>query len=419
MRNNRLRISLREIIYIFAALLVFFEIYLMKPISAIKFVDELLAVLCLVKILLDALRKRLDRNQIYMLLLMLLLLGIGLVSNYRSMLQENPKAISTDVGNTFKVFVTYIGATLFLKPVKDKKFIIKTLATVMRLFVVVLFAGLLLHLAGIVPMGRDVRYGIPSYQFINDGAAQLSMIFVSVFIILVADMRYDRHRRQLKFLFLVVAAIVWAFTLRTRAFLYIAIFFVLYWLLVVKEKQIKMNWKTILLMGVFLLIFSLDQIDTYFGENKTARYWFVYYGIRTMNRYFPFGAGFSCYGTDAAVKYYALLYMYYGFYNIWGLSPQKPYFAHDTYWPAIMAQFGYFGLVTVVLIVVRWVKDILSRTKGNKYSYLAGFFVVVTQVASSAAEATFFHFVTAGICFIIPILFEDSTSEVRLQQPST
>ena len=309
MRNNRLRISLREIIYIFAALLVFFEIYLMKPISAIKFVDELLAVLCLVKILLDALRKRLDRNQIYMLLLMLLLLGIGLVSNYRSMLQENPKAIITDVGNTFKVFVTYIGATLFLKPVKDKKFIIKTLATVMRLFVVVLFAGLLLHLAGIVPMGNDVRYGIPSYQFINDGAAQLSMIFVSVFIILVADMRYDRHRRQLKFLFLVVAAIVWAFTLRTRAFLYIAIFFVLYWLLAVKEKQIKMNWKTILLMGVFLLIFSLDQIDTYFGENKTARYWLLHYGFSTMNRYFPFGAGFSCYGTDAAAKYYALLYM--------------------------------------------------------------------------------------------------------------
>jgi hypothetical protein len=84
-----------------------------------------------------------------------------------------------------------------------------------------------------------------------------------------------------------------------------------------------------------------------------------------------------------------------------------------------MGQFGYFGLSTVVLIVVRWVKDILSRTKGNKYSYLAGFFVVVTQVASSAAEATFFHFVTVGICFIIPILFEDSTSEVRLQQPST
>lgn len=419
MRNNRLRISLREIIYIFAALLVFFEIYLMKPISAIKFVDELLAVLCLVKILLDAFRKRLDRNQIYMLLLMLLLLGIGLVSNYRSMLQENPKAIVTDVGNTFKVFVTYIGATLFLKPVKDKKFIIKTLATVMRLFVVVLFAGLLLHLAGIVPMGRDVRYGIPSYQFINDGAAQLSMIFVSVFIILVADMRYDRHRRQLKFLFIVVAAIVWAFTLRTRAFLYIVIFFALYWLLVVKEKQIKMNWKTILLMGVFLLIFSLDQIDTYFGENKTARYWLLHYGFRTMNRYFPFGAGFSCYGTDAAAKYYALLYMYYGFYNIWGLSPSYSPFARDNYWPAIMGQFGYFGLITVVLIVVRWVKDILSRTKGNKYSYLAGFFVVVTQVASSAAEATFFHFVTVGICFIIPILFEDSTSEVRLQQPST
>lgn len=410
MRNNRARISLRELVYIVAALLVFFQIYLLKPIGVMKYVDELLAVLCLAKILLDAFRKRLDRNQIYMLLLMLLLLGIGLVSNYYTKLQENPEAIVTDVGNTFKVFVTYIGATQYLKPVKDKKRIIKVLATVMRLFVVVLFCGLILHLSGLFVMGNDVRYGIPSYQFLNDGAAQLSMIFISLFVILVADMRYDRHKRQLKFLMIVLAAIVWAFTLRTRAFLYIAMFFALYWLLVVKEKQIKLNWKTVLLLGIFLLVFSLDQIDTYFGENKTARYWFVYFGIYTMNRYFPFGAGFACYGTDAAVKYYARLYIRYGFPKIWGLSPDKPYFAHDTYWPAIMAQFGYIGLVTVVLIVIRWVKDILNRTKNNKYTYLAGLFVVVTQIASSAAEATFFHFVTVGLCFILPVLF-DADSE--------
>jgi hypothetical protein len=404
-------------LYIFAALLVYFEIYLMKPIRVFGYVDELLTVLCLAKILLDAFKKRLDRNQTYMLLLMLLLLGIGLVSNYYTKLQENPEAIFTDVGNTFKVFVTYIGATLYLKPVKDKKRIIKTMASVMRLFVVVLFGGLLLHLSGLYAMGNDVRYGIPSYQFINDGAAQLSVMFFSMLVILVADMRYDRHKRQLKMLFIIIAAIVWAFTLRTRAFLYIAIFFALYWLLVVKEKQIKLNWKTILLMGIFLLVFSLDQIDTYFGENKTARYWFVYFGIYTMNNYFPFGAGFACYGTDAAVKYYARLYIRYGFPRIWGLSPEKPYFAHDTYWPAIMAQFGYIGLVVVILIVIRWVMDVLSRTKYNKYTYLVGLFIVTTQIASSVAEATFFHFVTAALCFILPVLFDESAPQKDQSTP--
>lgn len=411
--SNRTRVSTREIIYIFVALLLYFEIYLLQFITAFRYFDELLAVLCLMKVLLEVFKKNLDRIQIYMLLLMLLVLSIGLVSNYRTNLQQNPEAVLTDVGSTFKVFVTYIGAALFLKPVKDKKFIVKTLATVMRFFVVILLGGLALHLTGIYPMGQDVRYGIPSYQFINDGPAQLSMMFFTLLVILVADMRYDRHRRQLKFLFIVAAAVVWAFTLRTRAFLYIAIFFVLYWLLVVKKKQIKLNWKTVLLVGIFLLVFSLDQIDTYFGENKTARYWLLYYGFYTMRYYFPFGAGFACYGTDAAVKYYARLYIRYGFTRIWGLSPGYSMFAHDTYWPAIMGQFGFFGLVAMGMVIIFWAKEVLSRTKYSSYTYLAGLFVVLTQVASSAAEATFFLFVTEGLFFILPILFDDSTSQTE------
>ena len=253
--------------YILAALVAYFEVYLMKPIPIIRYVDEGLAVLCLLKILTEAFKKKLDRNQIYMLLLMLLILGIGLVSNYYTMLQENMEAIVMDVGSTFKVFVTYIGATQFLKPVEDKTRIIKTLATVMRGFVVVLFCGLVLHLTGMVPMGEDVRYGIPSYRFINDGAAQLAFMFFAMFVVLTADMRYDRHKRQYKMLFIVAAGIVWASTLRTRAILFVVVFFGLYWFLIVKNKDIKLNWKTMLLMGVFLLIFGLDQFSTYFGEN--------------------------------------------------------------------------------------------------------------------------------------------------------
>lgn len=408
MRNNKMRLSLREVVYIIAAVLVFFEIYLMTVVNALKYVDELIAVVCLGKIMLEAFKRGLDRSQTYMLLLMLLLLGIGLVSNYYTKLQENLEAIFTDVGNTFKVFVTYVGATLFLRPVKDKKRIVRTLATVMRSYVLVLFVGLLLHLSGIYPMGNDIRYGIPSYQFLNDGPGQLSFMFYSVFLVLTADMRYDRHKRQLKMLFMILAAVVWAFTLRTRAFLYVVMFFFLYWLLIVKNYEIKMDWKTILVAVLAMLIFSLDQIETYFGNTKTARYWFLNRGIYTMKTYFPFGAGFSCYGTDAAVKYYARLYIHYGFPSVWGLSPSQPYFAHDTYWPAIMAQFGFFGLIVMILIVARWVRDLLSRTRYDKYAYLAGLFICMTQVSSSIATATFFHFVTVAICFLLPILFDDS-----------
>ena len=90
------------------------------------------------------------------------------------------------------------------------------------------------------------------------------------------------------------------------------------------------------------------------------------------------------------------------------MSPSQPLFAHDTYWPAIMAQFGFFGLVTMVLAVGQWVRDLLSRTRYDKYAYLAALFIAISHVSSSVATATFFHFVTVGIFFLLPILFDDS-----------
>lgn len=410
MRNYKLRLSLREVVYVLAALVLYFEIYLMEHISVFRYMDEFAAVVCLLIILVQAFKKGLDRSQSNMLLLMLLVLGIGLVGNYYSNLQENPKAIITDVGNTFKVFVTYVGATLYLRPVKDKKWIITSLAKVMRLYVLVLFGGLFLHLSGIYPMGNEVRYGIPSYQFINFGAGQLSFMFYALFAILTLDMRYDRRKRQIKMMFIIMAAIVWASTLRMRAFMYVAMFFIFYWLIVVKNYRIKMNWKTALVVVAAMLIFSLDQIDVYFGNTETARYVFLRRGIQVMRTYFPFGAGFSCYGTDAAVKYYAKLYVHFGFQRVWGLSPNYPIFAHDSYWPAIMAQFGFFGLIVMIFVVVRWVRDLLSRTKYNRYAYVVGLFIALTQVSASIATATFFHFVTLALCFILPLAFEDDAA---------
>ena len=423
MRNAKLPISIREILYVIVALLVFFEIYLMEIVGPLKYVDEAVAVVCLLKILIDAFKRRLDRSQTFMLLLMLLILGIGLVSNYYTLLQKNWEAIFTDVGNCFKVFVTYVGATLFLRPVKDKRWIIRTMATVMRGYVILLFLCLILHLTGIYRMGADVRYGIPSFQFFNYGAGQLSFMFYGVFTVLTVDLRYDRHYRQLKLIIIGIAALVWASTLRTRAFLYIAMFFALYWLIIIKGYNIKLNWKTALVAVLAMLILSLDQIETYFGNEKTARFIFLERGIYTMQFYFPFGAGFSCYGTDAAVKYYARLYIRYGFGRVWGLSPNYPIFAHDTYWPAIMAQFGFFGFIAMIGVVIRWVRDLLNRTKYDKFAYLAGLFVAATQVSASVATATFFHFVTLALCFILPILFDDSTpkkeSEVSYEKSNS
>ena len=56
MNNGKKGITAREIIFIVGAVFVFFEIYLMKYVNALRYVDELIAVLCLAKILIAVFR---------------------------------------------------------------------------------------------------------------------------------------------------------------------------------------------------------------------------------------------------------------------------------------------------------------------------------------------------------------------------
>ena len=415
MEQIKLRITLRELLYIIAAVFVVYEIYLLKAGNYLRFIDEAIAVLCLGIILMSAFRKTLDRSHLYMLMLMVLLLCVGLVSNYSAQKQTQLAPILTDVGSTFKVFVTYIGASLYLGPVKNKKRVINVLAQVVRLFVLLVFACMILHELGIVSMGEDVRYGLSSFRFFNDGAGQLSFMFYNTFLILTLDLRYHTNRRSVRLLFLMMASLVWVSTLRTRAFIYVLVYWGLFWLMIEKGHVIRMNWKTLLVGFVGMAIMSMDQIQTYFANDRTARYNFLYFGIYTMTRFLPLGSGFATYGTDAALTYYSQLYYEYGFPRIWGLSPEFPVFTHDTYWPAIMAQFGVIGVIILVTILVFWTKDLLKRSMNNQYAYLAALFIAITQLSSSIATATFFHFVTVGIMFITPLMFDttETTDESR------
>lgn len=408
MGEFKLRTTTRELLYTIGALLLFFQIYLQVPVDYFRFIDEAITVLCLAKIIVAALRKSLDRSHIYMLMLMVLLLCIGLVSNIYAQKQTQVGPILTDVGSTFKVFVTYMGTTLYLRPVSNKKRIVNTLAVIMRIFVVIMFFCMILHELGIVSMGEDVRYGLLSFRFINDGAGQLSFMFYFIFLIFTLDLRYNQHKKTSRLIFMVMASLVWISTLRTRAFMYVLVFWVLFWFLVMRGKMIRLNWKTVLVGVIGMALMSMDQIETYFLNDRTARYNFLHYGLYTMERFFPFGSGFATYGTDAALVYYSQLYYEYGFPGIWGLSPDFPVFTHDTYWPAIIAQFGFFGTLVMLVIIVCWVKDVLKRAGKNRYAYLAALFICITQVSSSIATSTFFHFVTVGIVFLVPLIFDES-----------
>ena len=412
MGTDRFVFKKKDFIYICIALLLFFQIYLQNIFGVFQYLDEIVTVYCLGVIVLKGLRGGLEKKNFSLLMIILLITVVGVASNITAGVQTGWKPILSDIGNTFKVFIVYLGAKTMLTEKNDKEKIIGTLAFFVKIFVWIAFAFMILHELHIVSMGNDVRYGLRSFQFVNHGAGQLSLMFYFIMTILMLDMKNKFRGGQDKLsISMIVALILWISTLRSRAFMYSTILVLLYWKVVKKQEKFRLSIGNIFATLIVLCFFAADQFETYFSNTATARSNFLRYGIYTMQRYFPLGSGFATYGTDSAVKYYTKLYVEYGFKYVYGLNPSNPMFAHDTYWPAIMAQFGVVGLIAMIILIWKLCMDMMRRTNGDRYSHWIILFVCITQVTSSIATATFFHFVTVSLFFIIPLAFSNEEEE--------
>lgn len=370
-----------------------------------KYFDECIAVLSILEIVICIFKNKVTKMHYILIALMIALSAVGLISNYTACIQTEIKPILNDLGNTFKVFVIYIGSSLFLSSVKDKKNIVHSIAFFIKIFVVIAFICMVLHELNIINMGTDVRYGMKSFQFINDVAGQLSLMMYSVMFILTLDLVLNDKRWNA---YIFMALLIWVSTLRARAFMFVLIYLFLYWMMMLKDKRFKLNIKNAFLILGSLALFGYDQFTVYFQNDATARLNLMTYGIKTMKRFFPLGSGFATYGTDAAAKYYSNLYYEYGFQNVYGLSKDNPMFAHDNYWPAIFAEFGIIGTILMMCIIFNLFRDIFKKSKYNNKIYFIAIFICITQIASSLATATFFHYVTASLFFMVPLLFNNT-----------
>jgi hypothetical protein len=87
----------------------------------------------------------------------------------------------------------------------------------------------------------------------------------------------------------------------------------------------------------------------YFVNPDGAARTVLYSGSVTVaNDRFPLGAGLSLYGTFVAASNYSPVYTELGFPGVWGLQLDGR-FLTDTFWPAILGEGGWFGLVSFAL----------------------------------------------------------------------
>ena len=123
---------------------------------------------------------------------------------------------------------------------------------------------------------------------------------------------------------------MWASTMRSRAFSFIAVFLLLAVFFFTSNgkkwgEKIRKKIKVAYIIPICVVAVAIcwNQLVFYFTSDTQARSVLLRFGIMTMVTYFPLGAGFGTFGSDVAATQYSPLYKKYGFNSIYGMRQGK------------------------------------------------------------------------------------------------
>lgn len=404
---------MRKNIVFISVSLAFITILAFLMSGVFSYVDEILTILGIIHLLFIHKLDKWEKRIAYLLLALFIIGTAGtLICRYQIKLWP----IMLDTLGCIKFFICFIyGRSIFSKVSNYKKIrIISIVNMPLKPFVII---GFFLGVANLFidfGMSYEVRMGFRTYKYIFDDAAHLSNLQYFILFFLTANYKIKRSRNSL--LLICMTLITWILTFKSRAILFALLFPLLFYIVVIKKKKISINIKSGIVLILFAVFITYDQIDNYFVSNdRMPRYLLFYGGLETMMKYWPIGAGWGTYGTDMAVKYYSPLYTELGFEQAYGLSPDYNVYAHDNYWPAIMGEFGIIGVIIELMIFFCIHKILRADYYFSRISYMYVIFVFITHLYASAVTSVFFQYQTLFLFFLLPLIkFPDKDEEYKI-----
>lgn len=229
-------------------------------------------------------------------------------------------------------------------------------------------------------MGSEARFGIrASFTFVFDHPTYLVFCAAG----LTAFLMKDRERNMP---FIVMGMLVVLLSLRSKGFAFAAVCLLL---LLTFGKSNRLSVVHIALGLVAVALIGMDQYINYYQSAGYARGELARQAIAVANDYFPLGTGFATYGSavTAQIDNYSPLYYAYGLSTVWGLAPGAASFLSDTFWPTVLAQFGYFGLVAfAALLIALFV--MCYKAGGARLPVIC---IFAYLLISSTSESSFFN----------------------------
>ena len=334
--------------YILLILIIYIFIYqelLQSYVPIFSYFDELLALISLPVILKNIIDAKgiinFKKNNTKLFFWLIVILVDGLLSNVIYRYQKILFVLS-DVILVFKFFLVYYLA----KNTYDNSFVDKHkdgISFHIKLNIFVLFVlSVFNYLFHIWPY--SYRFGIMSNSLFYSHPTYLAAvcIYLFAFLMLLSDSIKKNIIQYIILIFILIS------TLRLKAIsTAIVVIIMAIYVLITKKK---LNIAKIFIIAIFAIIIAFDQVNYYYIElDGSARKQLTNKSVEILKDYFPVGTGFGTYASYMSTKNYSPVYYKYNLNNIYGLEKDHAIFVSDTFWPMILGQFGFLGLISYLI----------------------------------------------------------------------
>lgn len=405
------RVKSEYYVFIILIYLFVFQLAAMQYFEVFKYWDELYAALAIPLYLMNF-NPIIKVNNIRFKLFLFgsIFVFIGLIGNFVYEYQVFVAVIS-DVFLNIK-FILGILTTYYL--FKNQKIFSykRGISRHVHIIIVVLFALLVYDEIYNVFPTTEIRYGLRSEMLFFGHPTRLAS--VSFFLILL-NVLFSREDGK-DFKYTMMASLIVVSTLRAKA-IGVVILFVLMDLFIIVLKK-KINLRYILLFLPIVICVAWDQIYFYFfGENSEgmARGALTFASLEIAKDCFPFGTGFGTFASAPSGEYYSKVYSIYGIGDIWGLSFEHPEFVSDTFWPMILGQTGFLGLILYAYFIFLLFREVQKIFPLDKKAYLSGLGVLIYLLISSVAESAFVNPLALPLSIILGLCFMTNEKESKIR----
>lgn len=362
-------------------------------IGGLAYWDEALLFLALLRYLTKSKKLALKRSQLGAWVSLVLLVAVGLLSNFlHPDLQDNSVAIVKDVIAAVKFPALVMLLQAYRGTDKQRK-IIRDAAKMSRwVLYIMLAAAVVGYFVNIGVYENEVRI-VRCFRFYFSHPTFLVSSLIMMMAVLIAD-GMKRNKKEL-----LIASLLVFMCGRTKGYVMIILMLALLYInpnvirkafaslrgrIHVKKSYLIIGTVAICLVGYIL---GKNKMLEYLRWGLTAARPALYIvGIYLAQEYFPLGSGFGTFSSSLSGEYYSKVYSKYHIDTVNGLVRGDTRYIADTFPPYIYGQFGVAGAILYINILVKLVKNQLSRivTYDRMMAFL---FLWIYAIDACVAEA--------------------------------